>query len=176
MIAVKILLIILCSPIILLVILGFLDMIEIIDFDMVVYSIESIFIDKLFKEKKVKKKKLKEIVAELQDRVDVLEFKEKAKGERILQSCADFKFLSSDGKKVICVPEFNLRDFLYINSYFKVKGNYIEELRYGYLGWDKIIKVYTIKNDELVSVDKDTYLKAKKFDSMKAELKDKINV
>ena len=170
---VKILLIILCSPIILLALFALADMFGIID---------KIFKEDKNTEDKMKKKdliaevtELKDTVNLLKDRIEVLEFKEKSEGARIIKEDGLFKFLSNDGKKVI--KESLSWDWGYT---YKINGEYVE--KYLLPSWSfgsidsQVRAVFEIDNNKLVPVDLELYKKAKKFDSMKAELKDKINV
>lgn len=105
-------------------------------------------------------KKKAEIKA-LKARVEVLEFKEAAKGKRFIfgrcycnafrEFVQEIKWLSEDGKRVV-TRQFSLR-----SSYeIKFNGNYVE-VYHPFLG---LVDAYRVKNDVLVGMDIEVYCEA----------------
>lgn len=101
-------------------------------------------------------------IEELESRVAVLEFKEAAKGERFVLGCTcggfprfvqEVKWLSDDGKRVI-TDKIRYTP----NEKIKLNGKYIEVCDKSSYG--KVYRAYRVKEDTLVDMDVDVYIKA----------------
>jgi hypothetical protein len=120
-------------------------------------------------------KQLIRTIEELTRRIEVLEFNEKAKGEKYIVSISgrncDTVYASFIcGGRVVTVT----KGFLYNNVSARVVGDYIEvyhDTRYCPDG--HLHAVLTQNGDQLVKVDVDLYKKAKLYDETTSNAEDK---
>lgn len=131
-----------------------------------------------------KTKKLESTIEDLTRRIEVLEFKEKAKGEKYIAELVDMEdriwnrhavkisFIHDDGVKTEIISYYSTSI-----KEPKVVGNFVEIYEYAFGSVDTdLYAVYTQLDDKIVSVNVDVYKKAVAYDELtKNDDKEKNN-